>query len=472
MTNGMRWMGAKCPSCGCNSDCPMSCDCQLNSTVQWSNVNAPSTLTISNLSVPSSYRFWSAQYNERCNDGANSCPAAFDPSDPLASGPQIKVTPTHKTGTKSFSAYTLARTGSGTAGFGCHRYSATITDVPNATDKDGLWGMDILNRQLGGTVPSVAITTSGKYPLGADHGRTTGIGLLFDGLRKIEYDTDDTYNSNKGLLTLYPQRVWTPLNSRRWETYYTGLGNADGYCWGFSTPVPAVFGQSSSGIMAIPTNERYWDGTFQIDQWDSSNLSAIPKFQMAFDNTTGNNAFSLSLGTDQTKSVTYNNSIKMPRGTTFTSYYCYNFTEVLPDADSVSSSGTENVSGTAQTRTGSYCLCWSNAAGAGCLPFPQNGSQPLVATWVTSLVLNLGGTTYTQNGDCTASFSTLEITVPTDNGDVVLGRVSGAASGRKIKVNSTNFNLDACTGVVTGSDGSGGTLTMTLQNGEDCTECP
>jgi len=431
-------------------------------------------LTISNISVPSSYRFWSAQYNDRCNDGVNSCPAAFDPSDPLASGPQIKVTPTHKTGTKSFSDYVLARTGSG-AGDGCHRYEATITDVPNATDKDGLWGMDILNRQLGGTVPSVTITTSGKYPLGADHGRTTGIGCLFDGLRKIEYDTDDTLNSNKGLLTLYPQRVWTPLSSQRWETIYTGnsYNNADGYCWGFSTPVPAVFGQSSSGIMAVPDTERYWDGTFQIDTWDSSNLSMIPRFQLLLDNTTGNNAFSPSLGTDQIKSVTYSNSIKMPRGTTFTSYACNDFTEVFADADSVTTSGTENISSTAQTRSGSYCLCWSNAAGAGCLPFPQNGLQPLVATWVTSLVLNLGSTTYTQNGNCTADASVLTITVPTDNGNVVLSSYSGLGPGRKILVNSTAFALDACTGSVAGSEVSGsGTLSMTFAHGEDCNDCP
>ena len=472
MTNGMKWMGARCPSCGCNA-CPKSCGCQLSSLITWDNVNAPSQLKISDLIVPSSYRFWTAEYNDACND----CPAEFDPSDPFAGGPPVKVTPTSKTDYKTFGEYVLDRTGNGSAGYGCHRYEATITDVPNASTKDDLWGNYITGAApsgvLGSNNVSVSISTSGKYPLGADHGVTQGTAVLFDGLRKIEYDTDDTLNSNRGLLTLYPEYVWTPLSSRRWETSFAANNN-DGWCWGLTSGDAAVLGLTSSGVMAVPLDERYWDGTFQKDHWQSTNLSGVPFFQMSLANTTGANGFSSSLGTDQTISNTQSNSIKMPRGTSFIDFLCNDFSTINADADWVTTSGTETASATAQTRLGSYCVCWSNPDGEGCLPFPQNGTQPLVSDWVTSLVLTIGGTTYTQNANCTTSAGNLSITVPTDNGNVVLTRCPlGSGSGRKIYINNNVFTLNACTGSVTGSQDAGsGSLTMTWAHGEECTDCP
>jgi len=439
-------------------------------------VNGPAKLLVSNVTVPSEYRFWSAEYSTNCT---GDCPTEFDPSTPLADGPAIYITPHHKYGSKILGDFVLLRETQPAAPLGC-LYGLNVSGFPTASNKDELWGRDAegigqSTNVWESTYPVTTITTAGKFPLGADWGEIGGGGLYFSGLRRIELEFNTSANPNYcATLTLYPQEVWTPYSSRRWESQ-------TGYCWGgFTIGCPATnTSNSSCGVVngTVPTDERYWeiDG-FQVNQWDSPDLSVTPKMEIKIPNPAdGLNDMLPYLGQDLSQSTNRPHTVYMNRGTKWNETTCNDFSTVPADASTDTYSGSYNVVADIQTKFGSYCECWSNPDGDGCLPFPQNDTQPDIAGYVTGLVASINGTTYTQNGASAAGIGRT-IAVPTDNGNITLSASTDPGAGRKVRVQVPdmtpyNFDIDSCSGAITGTSG-GHTISMNWPHGEDCNNCP
>ena len=303
----------------------------------------------------------------------------------------------------------------------------------------------------------------GNIPVGADHGITLGEGYYFSGLRRIELN--DGLSCGRPSVTLYPEQVWSPLSSRRWEN---ALGT---YCPAVQNPATSVnIIGTGTNTGVPPLDERYWEiDSFQVDNWDSSNLSAPPSFSIWFEEpvsvTKPYQFFGVDLECDIDRPV----SQDMTEGSVFDCDGCVDgiagncgdipFDQIFSDAVINTYTGTEKTGATLDTSRGELCECWSNPdRGGGCLLFPAFGSQPDESTLVENFEWHSGGNTSTQNGtsswylysDPYNSYWLLEI--PTDDGLFYLSpdiRLSGGGIGRKVTMTpavgpSRYIELDAC----------------------------
>ena len=433
----MRKFSGSGPCCSCETPlCPMSCDCYIGGWFPY--VNGPEQFLVSNLVVPSSYRFWSAEYVFPCP--AIGCPTEYNPADPFADGPLIYVTPHHKIGYKTLGTFVLDNQHDSETGF-CG-WAADISGFELASSKEDLWGFDVRNvGNSGGTSnvnqPCVAGSSidsawsaqrpvvtmeSGNIELGVDWGENYG-GRYFSGLRRIELIDGGT--CFRPHMVLYPEQVWTPLSSRRWESQ-------TGYCPDADNPATNAF------FGGVPVGERYWDiDSFQIDNWDSPNLSVTPSFSIWFE-TAGPEVTRpyQFLGVDLECFIDKSVSKEMVEGSLFdddsgvagSAGNCGdpNYEEYFSDATMHTYYGTEKCLATLDTNKGQLCECWSNPeSGGGCLLFPSFGPQPEGDSLVENLVWDDGSTVATQNGLSEWEFTTdrpsgsniWRLKVPTDIGD-------------------------------------------------------
>jgi len=462
---------------------------------------------LSNIVVPSSYRFWSAEYVYPC-PGDNCDDYDWDLY-PLDRGPLIYITPHHKIGYKSLGSYVLNNQHDTETGY-CG-WSSDVSGVPLASSKDDLWGFDINNigqsvQGLGpcggsysgdsawsATRPLVSME-QGNFPLYDHTGSSQGRGYYFSGLRRIELQ-DGGSTCGRPFVTLYPEQVWTPLSSKsKWES-------VTGYCPDIQNPaVASVLVGQSNNSGAPPTDERYWDiDSFQVDNWDSPNLDFPPSFSMWFEQpvsvTKPYQFFGVDLECDIERPV----SQDMTEGSAFDCDGCAdgvagscdlgsNFATIYSDAVINTYTGTEKAGATLDTSRGELCDCWSNPdQGGGCLLFPAFGSQPDESTLVENFEWHSGGNTSTQNGtsswflysDQYGSYWLLEI--PTDDGLFYLSpdiRLSGGGIGRKITLSlpvggSRYIELDSCGGIgVRGDDeDSSDYFIADFPHGQDCDDC-
>ena len=490
----MRKFSGSGPCCSCETPlCPMSCDCYIGGWFPY--VNGPEQFLVSNLVVPSSYRFWSAEYVFPCPDIG--CPTEFDPAEPSVTGPLISITPHHKIGYKTLGSFVLENQHDSETGF-CG-WAADISGFPLASSKEDLWGFDVLgvgtsagtsgenepcifgnSMDSAWTAQRPTVTMEpGNLNLGVDWGENAS-GMFFSGLRRIELI--DGVSCFRPHMVLYPEQVWTPLTSRHWESQLGYCPNPDN---------PATEG-GFSGPGVPPLSERYWDiDSFQIDNWDSPNLSGPPSFAIWFENAgpqvTRPYQF---LGVDLECNIDRYVSKQMSEGSVFddnsgvagSAGNCGdpNYEEYFSDATIHTYSGTEKCLATLDTNKGQLCDCWSNPnSGGGCLLFPSFGPQPDGDLLVENLVWDDGSTVATQNGLSEWDNNNViwRIKVPTDVGDAFFEPHIGISNvGRTIhlEINGTNnnYDLDSCNGTVIGVVPSTSiTFTADFPHGQDCDDC-
>ena len=486
----MRWRFNGDTCCECGAGCPQECICQIG---EWFDfTNGPDQIAITDIVVPASYRYYSAEYvypcpQENCDD--------LSPDD----APLQYVTPHYKVGYKTIGSYVLTKDETISDEFVCG-WSVDITDFPTATTADECWGQNF-NKFGTKESPDTVYppSASGTCPTNAYwaycpqaspvNGNTLlefqspaqGLGLkLYSGLRRIELVTE-TYGCGRPTLLLYPQQIWSPLKSD-----VVPAAHFDDYtCPTVQNPVFKLVGSDGS----------YWeiDG-WQVDDWDSTyQIFSTASFSIGLrvKDGPGETPYG-AFGKDLENVMEYPIDEQMPMGSAFPCDNCGatgnagncgfadDFIPIPSDASYIPVTGTEKCGATVFTNTGPMCECWSDPTGAsiGCLPFPVSGYQPDESELITDFALRYGDDILVQNGTSYwGGIGGKELTIPTSGGDVGVGSGSGT---RTVSLDIPNgpgyyvpFAMDSCGGEGITIRGESGDdfFTMMMPYGGDCNEC-